>query len=232
MADAIAAPGRVLNLAAIEQSLREAQAHFRDINSELIEPRDELNNRVLANMLSGYQLVDRYAAEGEELFALGHVDRLLEINNTVLCGTDPAQRREFAGHIAATARRFYEQDEGGIGDFTEWYAAHRMRSVWERAAAALVRILSKPQLFIEGNHRSAALITSYILMREGYPPFVLSAANAVAYFNPSTAIRNTRKKSVLMLCRLGRTRKRYARFLEAQADARFLMQGVERRARA
>ena len=54
-----------------------------------------------------------------------------------------------------------------------------------------VRILSRPQLFIEGNQRTAALVMSYVVLRAGQPPFVLSARNAPDYFDPSTVIRDT-----------------------------------------
>jgi hypothetical protein len=73
----------------------------------------------------------------------------------------------------------------------EWHARHEGESAWSRAAGAYVRTLSKPQLFIEGNHRAGALMMSYILVREGRPPFVLSVENAGAYFDPSAVIRNT-----------------------------------------
>jgi hypothetical protein len=212
-----------LNLEAIEATLRQVQAQFGAINAQLLEPRDKLDDRVIRNIVAGYRLVDDYIASGEDLFAMGHVGGMLEINNTILCGTDPARRRESASHISATERRFYEQDEGGIGDLVEWYAAHRTESVWKRAAGTFVRILSKPQLFIEGNHRSGALIMSYILVREGCPPFVLSVDNARGYFNPLTVVRNTPKKSVAMLYRMPKIKKRYAQFLEAQADPRFLL---------
>jgi hypothetical protein len=59
--------------------------------------------------------------------------------------------------------------------------------------AAGCRGVSEPQLLIEGNHRTGALVLSYILAREGRPPFVLTAENAKAYLDPSTLIteRNT-----------------------------------------
>jgi hypothetical protein len=44
-----------------------------------------------------------------------------------------------------------------------------------RAAEVYIYILSEPQLFIAGNHRTGALVLSYILAREGRPPFVLTA---------------------------------------------------------
>jgi hypothetical protein len=221
-----------LNFDAIEASLRLVQVRFGAINAALTDPRDDLDDRVIGNLMAGYRLVERYVASGVELFDIAQVGGLLEINNTVLCGADPALRDEFADHIAATERRFYDQVEGGIGDLIEWYEGHRAESSWKRAAGAFVRVLSKPQLFIEGNHRSGALLMSYILMRDGYPPFVLSADSAVAFFNPSSVIRNTRKKSITMLYRIPKIKKRYAQFLEAQSDSRYLLNGDQRYARA
>lgn len=143
---------------------------------------------------------------------------MLEINATVLCGRDPARRAEFAEHLAATDRRFFDNGEGGAKDLFNWYEAHRDESAWKRAAGVYVRILSKPQLFIEGNHRSGSLIVSYLLMRDGFPPFVLTADNAACYFNPSTVIRNLPKRGAKALFQLPKIKKKYAAFLEAQAE--------------
>jgi len=52
------------------------------------------------------------------------------------------------------------------------------------------------------------------------PPFVLSVDNAAAYFDPSTAIRNTRKRSASMLFRGLAVRARLAQVLRDHADAR------------
>jgi hypothetical protein len=38
----------------------------------------------------------------------------------------------------------------------EWYALHDSESVWKRASGVYIRVLSEPQLFLEGNHRSGA----------------------------------------------------------------------------
>jgi hypothetical protein len=74
----------------------------------------------------------------------------------------------------------------------DWYALKEGKSVWRRAAGVYIRILSEPQLFIEGNHRTGALIMSYLLAREGRAPFVLTDDNAREYFNPrSRNPRNT-----------------------------------------
>lgn len=93
-------------------------------------------------------------------------------------GRDPARRLEYAQHLAATEEHFFNNVEGGIKDLYNWYQAYRSESVWKRAAGVYVRILSKPQLFIEGNNRTGSLIVSYLLMRAGLPPFVLTLDNA------------------------------------------------------
>jgi len=47
------------------------------------------------------------------------------------------------------------------------------------------------------SHRTGVLVMSYILAREGRPPFVLTVENAKAYFDPSTLIIKTRKHSTV-----------------------------------
>jgi hypothetical protein len=178
---------------------------------------------VIDNLLAGYAFVDGLVAEGVDLFALGNSRLLLELNTLVLCGTSVARRDAYAGHIAATGRRFYEERRGGIQDLVEWYALHADESPWTRAAGAYVRILSKPQLFIEGNHRAGALVMSYILVREGEPPFVLSVENAGPYFDPSAVIRDTEKNSAAMLFRMPTIRRRLAALLQQHADRRYLL---------
>lgn len=208
---------RHLNLPAIEQLLIAVQVHFAELSKHFVEQRDPLVDQVRQNMLAGYALVDDLVRRDIDLFSLKDFGLMLELNTTVLCGNDPGLRHEFAEHIAATEKRFYESEGGGIGDLLEWYAGHRNESAWKRAAGAYVRILSKPQLFIEGNHRTGSLIASYLLMRDGNPPFVLTVDNAEAFFNPSSVIRNTAKHGARALFELPKIKKKYAAFLEEQS---------------
>jgi hypothetical protein len=91
--------------------------------------------------------------------------------------------------------------------------------------------VSKPQLFIEGNHRTGALVMSYILVREGQPPFVLAAAaNAATYFDLATAAQEVHKQSLSMLFRLPALRARLARVLAEAAEPRFLRPASRRAA--
>ena len=208
---------RRLDLLAIERSLREVQSRFAELSRHFTEQRDPLTDEVLLNVIEGYALIDDYVARGVDLFDLQHLDLMLEINATVLCGKDPARRQEYSHHLAATEVRFFNNVEGGIKDLYNWYCKHHSESVWKRAAGVYVRVLSKPQLFIEGNHRSGSLIVSYLLMREGLPPFVLTLDNAEGYFNPSSVIRNSAKHGVMALYELPKIKKKYAAFLEDNA---------------
>lgn len=174
-------------------------------------------------MLAGYAFVDALAAAGVDVFAHGHARRLLELNTLVLCGPSPDRQATHAGHLAATERRFYEEREAGIEDVIDWYARHVDEPVWNRAAGVYVRMLSHPQLFIEGNHRSGVLVMSYVLLREGLPPFVLSVENAAAYFEPSTVLRDLAKHSAASLFRAPGIRRRLAALLHDSADGRYLL---------
>jgi hypothetical protein len=211
-----------LNLSAIESCLRDVQKEFPRINEHLKSHRDAMVDAVVANMMAGYAFVDRAIAERTDLFAMGNSRHLLELNHLVLCGNDPEKRRDLAAHFEATERHFYAEEGGGVRDIMEWYALHGSATVWKRASGVYIRVLSEPQLFIEGNHRSGALIMSYLLVRERQPPFVLTVENAKAYFDPSTLIRQTKKHSFAMLVRMPKLKRRFARFLQDQADERFL----------
>ena len=173
--------------------------------------------------MAGYELVDTLVAQRLDLFAMGHLKLFLEVNAVVLWGCDDQERAQAARHLAATEQRFYEQEGGGIRDIVEWHALHRTESPWRRAAGVYARMLSEPELFIEGNHRTGALVMSYILAREGHPPFVLTAASAEAYLDPSTLITETRKRSLVAPFRLRKLKRYFAKFLKEQADPKYLI---------
>jgi len=211
-----------LDLKTIEQSLRDVQREFPKINEILHSRRDSMTDAVLENMLAGYAFVDKAVADGADLFTLRHIPDLLEFNHIVLCGLNQQVRQEYQTHIEATAQRFYEQEEFNIDDILRWYYKHENESAWKRAAGVYVRILSQPQLYIEGNHRTGALIMSYILVRDGKSPFVLTVDNAKAYFDPSTLFKATTKTTTTLLTKLPRMKKLFAEFLRAQAHEKYI----------
>ena len=165
------APARArLNLTAIEQTLRHVQAELARPDGSLGVPRDPLDDRVIANLIAGYALVDTLVADEIDIFAMGQLKHILELNALVLCGTDAARRAAYTRHRDATERHFYELRDGGIRDVVEWHAAHRNDPPRDRAAGLYVRMLCHPQLFIEGNHRTGALIMSYVMLARRRAP--------------------------------------------------------------
>jgi hypothetical protein len=213
----------MLNLPAIETSLRELQRKFPQINKELFDRRDPLDDEVLENMLEGYAMVNRLILDGGDIFAMGQLHHWLDLNAVVLCGSDAAVRTHYHRLMEATESRFYEQPGGGIRDIMDWYDLHRGKNVWRRATGVFIRLLSDPQLFIEGNHRTGALVMSYLLAREGRPPFVLSANNAREFFNPSSVIKKTKKRSMSMRLQMPGLGRAFADYLERQANPSFLL---------
>jgi prophage maintenance system killer protein len=226
LVDATAIPGDSpprLNLRNIEAAIRAVQADFDRINGLLSDWRDPMGEAVVVNLIAGYRFVEALVGAGVDLLAMGNLRQLIELNTLVLCGTDAQARREAADHLKATEERFYEQEEGGIRDIVEWYDLHRVESVWQRAAGVYIRAMSEPQLFIEGNHRTGALIMSYILMREGRPPFVLSIDNARAFFDPSSLVKKIKRRSIRMRFKMPGLRKALAQLLRDGSDRRYLL---------
>jgi len=213
-----------LDLRAIEASLRRVQ----DFLATAGDPRDPLDARVLANLLVGYSRVDALVGAAVDVLAMGRLKHLLELNSLVLCGDSPDRQAAYARHLEATERRFYGQSgEGaeGVGRVVEWAAAHAEERPRERAAGAYVMLLSRPQLFIEGNHRTGALVMSCLLVRAGLPPFVLSPESAGSYFELSTAIRDTAKTGAANRFRLAALQARMAALLDEHADPQHLIAG-------
>ena len=207
-----------LDLPAIEVSLRRVQVAPAVTGGA----RDPLDERVLDNLLAGYARVDELVAGSVDVLAMGRLKHLLDLNSLVLCGASQERRVAYARHLEATERRFYGEGADGVGEVVEWAAAHQDDPPRERAAGVYVMMLSRPQLFIEGNHRTGALVMSCLLARAGLPPFVLSPESAAAYFDVSTCIRDTAKTGAARF-RLGALQTRLAALLGEHIDPRHVI---------
>ncbi|HHL34491.1 MAG TPA: hypothetical protein ENJ30_09040 [Desulfobulbaceae bacterium] len=212
-----------LNLPEIQRSLRKVQRNFESINEKLHVRRDPLEDIIVENMLLGYTYIDRLLGKNINLLHRRGLHHILELNHIVLCGGDLKTRKEFHQHVTATTDRFYSQKECNIGKVVSVYNKWRDKSAWKKAAAVYIYLISQPQLFYEGNHRTGALLMSYILAGEGKPPFVLSVDNAEAYFNPSTLAKLTRKSMVTKMWKLPKIQKKFAKFLKKQGSEKFLI---------
>ncbi len=180
-----------LNLKTIEESLLAVQHSSAAINAALAAARPPMTDEARSNMMEGYSFIDYLITNEINLYEPGNSSPLLELNNMVLCGSNQAVRTENYQHIVATNNRFYERQSGDIDEMIALLNRRFAVNTWRRAATAYIHILSQPQLYIEGNHRTGALIMSYILLKEGSPPFVLTPDNAQAYFELSTEVKET-----------------------------------------
>jgi len=207
--------------------LQEVEAALRGAQAALFAQagRDAMDEHVVENMLAAYGCLDELLERGVDPLAPGQVSQLLEINRLVLCGADPARRARYAEHLAAGEERFYNEPDAGIGDLVEAMRVDAGESVWERAAGAYVHMSLRPQLFIEGNHRTGALVMSSVLAGAGEPPFVLTAQNAGAYFEASARLRDIPRNSLTATLRVPGHRKELAAFLRAECRASYLRHG-------
>jgi hypothetical protein len=214
----------LLDLDAIERSLRTVQGDFAHINATLASPRDALSDQVLENLMAGYEYVNSLLAADIDPLARGNSRHLLNLNNLVLCGTDEVAAERHASHLEETERRFYDDaNPGGVRALMGYLADHKGDSVWRRAAGAYTHILSAPQLFVEGNHRTGALIMGHLLAWNGKPPFVLTVKNAKAYFDPSSLVQGCKKHSLRGLFEIPKLRKRFATLLKEEGNPAFLL---------
>jgi len=207
-----------LDLDRIEASLRAVQGSFDALNEKLLMRREPITDQIISNLLEGYAYVDQLLEDGVEVFSPSGLDHILELNHIVLCGRDDRVRLEYGSHLLETRRRFAD----GVGEIADWYERKRHKSAYRRAAGVYVLAVSQPQLFLEGNHRTGALVASYILVQEGLPPFVLTTKNAAAYFNPSTLIKYRNKDKFLdRQYYLKKYRSVMQAFLEQSLDKQF-----------
>lgn len=212
----------LLDLAAIEASLREVAQQFAHSNPHLACQRDSFDDVAVNHMLAGYAFIDELIERKVDLFAFGQLSLFLELNALVLCGRDEQMRSEAARHLSATDKHFFDNVDGGIRDIIEWHALHADESPWMRAAGVYIRMMSEPELFIEGNHRTGALVMSYLLVRGGQPPFVMTIDNAKDYLDWSAHFTTKRKTGLALRCQMPWLKRRFAEFLKTQADPKFL----------
>lgn len=217
-------PTSRLDLAAIERSLRAVQRDFDHINARLDTPRDPFDDEVLERMLAGYRFVDQLQEWDIDLLERGSSERLLRLNCLIVCENPRLALEECTPQFRLTMQRFYDdQSRGGVRALMNYLADHRHPTVWRRAAGVYIQMLSEPQLFFEGNHRTGALLMSHILVRGGQPPFVLSPENAKAYFDPSSLVKGYRKGTFKAMREMPRLRNRLADLLEATAVQDYLL---------
>ena len=134
----------------------------------------------------------------------------------------PERRLEFADHIAETERWFYDRPGAGVAALFAWLQRHRTQAPVALAAGVFVQVLSHPQLFIEGNTRSAVLLASYVLARAGLAPLVVTAAHYPAYRTVVARCSAIDRASLTSAFTLSGATTRVSAFLVQSSDPRFL----------
>jgi hypothetical protein len=221
---ALRAPLR-LDLRAVEAALQKVERQWRQIDAQLdrhhIGRKDRFSAFLRGNMVTAYTLLDDLVSRNVHPFSRDGIGEMLTLNNRVHYGRDRELMAEFAKAVDANTTKFYDNIEPIIA----WYERHAGRGdhPLKLAAETYVAILGHPQLFIEGNHRTGALIASWINLCAGFPPFVLSTDNAIAYFSPSAEIKRFADKSTWRgRARLPKYRKIFRAFWEHHIEARYV----------
>ncbi len=201
--------------------MREVQRYFPEINAVLDCRRDDFTDTVRQNMLTAYQFLDAAVDHGLDLFSNEGLEALLELNHLVLLGRG-YDRREFGRHISVTRRQFFDNFRQYVKPIRRWYREHETDNPYKVASQVYVGVLSQPQLYQEGNHRTGSLIASGILLQNGCPPFVLTRQNAVAYFNPSSEIKFTDKRTIRGKLRLPKYQRDFRDFLQQNVNPAYV----------
>jgi hypothetical protein len=213
--------GLRLRLGCIAEELLDLQRHFPAINAIVKYRRDDFTDAVRGNMLAAYEFLDEVVADNLDFFSHEGLEALLQLNHVVLLGRD-YDARTFDRHISVTRQQFFDNFHRYVKPIRRWYRKHETENPYKVAAEVYVGVLSHPQLFQEGNHRTGALIASGILLQNGCPPFVLTRHNAVAYFDPSSEIKFTDKRTIHGKLRLPRYKNEFRTFLERNVDVAYV----------
>jgi len=212
-----------LNIDAIRASLVDTQQHFKKINATLKVERKPPSDAVIENLLVGYQKIDQHIAEGTDLFAIGNSHLILELNHIVLFHNSGRTMEENESQFKATRKHFYDAKQGGIGQLMEWLEMHKDTNIWRKAAGTFTHVLSQPQLFLEGNHRTGSLMMSYLLMQDGRAPFVLSYKNAQHFFEPAELIKERRKKTLDEYFHLPKQTRKFSKLLKSEQSNQYFL---------
>lgn len=181
------------NLREIEKSLKRVENKWESIDDKLdklkIGRKDTpFDSNLRKRMMLAYESLNSILYQEIKPFSKESLPLMLELNNLVHYGDDFKLRLEYNKAIKATKDKFYNQ----IKIISKWYDKHEKKKSpsLKIASEIYVGIIGRPQVFIEGNHRTGSMISSWINMFYGYPPFILSPENAIAYFAPSSEIKS------------------------------------------
>ncbi len=211
---------KVFNLKAIEESLKGFQNVFPQINDQLAIRREELTDSMIEQIVEAYHFLNNLLNKQIDIFTPAGLHALLEMNHIVLCGTEKDTRSQYYFHLEETRKSFLRQ----IRPIKDWVL--RKRSVsdpYYLATGFYSQMLSRPQLFLEGNHRTGNVILNYLLISKGSAPYIVTEHNARGYFDISGDIKFTENGNYLdTALRMPGHRSRFRAFLRTQVRGEFV----------
>jgi hypothetical protein len=218
-----------LDLCGIGDALLGVEREWPRIDAQLVRlkigRKDPFTAFLRGNMLSAYGYLDWLVSTGIEPLSDDSLEHLVTLNHRVHYGVDEMLMAQHVSAVIATTEKF----NMNIAPIIHWYERHAAQAdhPCKLAAETYVSIVGQPQLFVEGNHRTGALIASWINLNAGLPPFVLSADNAIAYFAPSAEIKQFADRSTWRGRRhLPKYRKSFRVFWEQHTDPKFVLAEV------
>ena len=208
------------DIQAISDSLDAFQSEFPRINDRLSIRREELTLEMVVNITEAYRYLNDLLAKEMDLFTPAGLHSLLELNHLVLCGTDPVTRKLYFQHLQETRRSFLRQ----ISEIKAWVLKNRNETnPWHLATGFYSRMLSRPQLFLEGNHRTGNIILNYLLVSKAAAPYIVTVESAHTYLDISGDIKFTDNGNYLdTALRMPGHRKRFRAFLREYSRESFL----------
>ncbi|TVR70500.1 MAG: hypothetical protein EA427_05655 [Spirochaetaceae bacterium] len=211
---------KLFELRAIEDSLQAFLAEFPRINDRLAIRREELTPQMVDNIVEAYRFLNTLLEKEMDLFTPAGLHALVELNHIVLCGVESETREQYYEHLQETRRTFIRQ----IREIKDWVLKNRKESnPWRLATGFYSRALSRPQLFLEGNHRTGNIVLNYLLISRESPPYIVSVDTAPTYLDISGDIKFTENGNYLdTALRMPGHRKRFQAFLRDTVNPEFL----------
>lgn len=216
------------NLKEIEQSYISVRKNWKKIDDLLDEEKvgrkdTPFDTVLMENLLTAWDYIDFFIRKKDySLLSKKGGPDMLEINNRVHYGLDDKLRQEYTKAISATADKFTRQVKPLRKHYSKKTA--KKESPSRIAAEIYIAILGSPQLYIEGNHRSGSIVSSWINLVHGRPPFVLTVENALSFFKPAQQIKQFDKSSTWRsLTKLPKYKKSFKEFWVNHCDDRFAL---------
>ncbi|SIQ61036.1 hypothetical protein SAMN05920897_111121 [Alkalispirochaeta americana] len=208
------------NILQIESSLARFQEAFSEINDSLSMRREIFTTQMREQIVEAYDYLNSLLRKDMDIFTPAGLHALLEMNHVVLCGRSQIDRRHYYAHLEETRKSFLKK----IRPIKEWVLRKRTESEpFQIASGFYSQMLSRPQLFLEGNHRTGNIVLNYLLVSTGAPPYIITVENAQTYLDISGDIKFTDNGNYLdTALRMPGHRKRFRTFLEEHAREAFV----------